>query len=197
MTFRELNGKHIRIHNRAKRDYILTYMELNGVTWNSGLLPTENRIIGGYPFFLNLNDGILTHSPIGSQFVNELNIISINGIIEKLNWYKVLRSKYGIFFLYHILTDKSLILNGENKGLVLNGRQELYPIYKDLTLTSSDMIKLHRKEYELFITYVNSNTCVSISEDGFTSRALPKTVSLDKYGYTEIEKILFKKTDLC
>lgn len=187
MILKDLHNKTILVHNHQQKMNILNYMELNGVRWASGSLPTQyDHHLNNYPLIIEYSGGSLkymmnfTYPPILT--IDYLNIES------KLNWYKVLKSIHGVVILHHIITNLSLHLN--DSGYIDNvfmGRYGFNTIDGDYTLSSSDRIKLYNIGSDLFIRYNDRSKIINITDGGF------KSIDDIPNGAIEIEKVEFKK----
>lgn len=214
---KDLEGKRIYITNHKQKMDVLTYMELSGVTWNSGSLPTKANINIEYPLYLSLKYGKL-------RYVGKVDripiVISPDKIINyddlNINWYKLLYNKQlGSKFLLHIPTDERLTIENHINGYNgYNYKLEELTIVKDHILKSSDNIKLYRRGNELSIKFISGDYLLSKSDDmklfrngselsmKFNNYESDVHMNITKGGFIkdinhdfiEINEVLFKKT---
>lgn len=192
---KDLEGKSIYIRNHKQKMDVLTYMELSGVTWRSGSLPTKANINIEFPLYLNFNDGKLSYNEKVDRFPI---IISHDKVINytdlNVNWYRLLETSLGNKFLYHIPTGEKLSIenhlsHGSVDGVELKTLFQLHyiSVKVDHTLKRSDNIRLYRKGNELSMEFISDNIFVSLSDDGF------KLDNMLNSEYVEIDEVIFKK----
>lgn len=171
---------------------VLMYMELSGVTWRSGSLPTKTNINIESPLYLNFNDdGKLSYNEKVDRFPI---IISPDKVINytdlNVNWYRLLETPLGNKFLYHIPTGKKLSIENHLSHESVDGVESktLISVKVDYTLKRSDNIRLYRKGNELSMEFISDNIFVSLSDDGF------KLDNMLNSEYVEIDEVIFKKS---
>jgi len=211
LTLKDLRGKSILVNDTEELNNILMYMELNGVLWMNGNRPTQDNEDLSVPILLNLDsDEELTYTDYWDYQNNGIGLfLNMNVVNYKdlnLNWYKVFHSQDNTteIYLYHIPTNKILVLNGFWVGNILHGRFssngslitgfDVLKLSEDNhKLTLSDEVKLYqdRNNNTLSIGYVEKNSIFQITKNGF---------QLLNYNFPspymrEIDEVTFKKVN--
>lgn len=125
-------GENILITNDYERNHFLNYMEDYNIRWRSGVLPTEENMMGSlrgipYPYDIKLtNDNNLVVSRIYMDNRNVLDLRQGTLLNNTINFEEFIeRSNYTIYhndigFPGYELRD-TIILTSGNKGIILEG----------------------------------------------------------------------------